>query len=400
MINHNIQKEYPKSIRDFAVRLYIRSPSAYNFVRESFNKNLPHKSTIQNWQQKIDGSPGFNKAIIPAIKSKILEASENGKKLKFSLQLDGMYIHSTLEGRSNGRVYGYEDLGTGGLETDQNNEEPKVAKEALVFLVNAINDRFKAPVAYFLINGIKSQELAYLVDDVLFFLESNGIDVISITFDGHRSNLSMCKVLGASLNAQKLQPSFESPHGNTIHILFDAAHMIKVIRNQLWQKQIIYDGNDKPIHWIHLKQLNKIQEKEGLRLANKVTRRHIDFHNEKMKVKLATQLFSKSVADAILFLKSSNVSGFDDCDSTAKFIEIINNMFDIFNSYSLYNAYKFKRAISEKNCDEIFAYLDMGVEYIKQLYYLGPNKEKVIPDIFIKQNNFGHSKKLERSILT
>lgn len=44
------------------------------------------------------------------------------------------------------RFYGYVDFGNR-YNTD---EERTEAKEALVFLVNAVNDRFKIPVAYFL----------------------------------------------------------------------------------------------------------------------------------------------------------------------------------------------------------------------------------------------------------
>lgn len=60
------------------------------------------------------------------------------------------------------------------------------------------------------------------------------------------------------------------------------------------------DGNQ--IKWTYLEQLNN-QNFETFHLANKLKDRHINFKNERMKVKLATQLFSLSVAEAIKFCR-------------------------------------------------------------------------------------------------
>ena len=46
-----------------------------------------------------------------------------------------------------------------------------------------------------------------------------------------------------------------------------------------------------------------MQEQEHLHCANKLTRHHINFENQKMKVHLATQLFSRSVAKSLEFCR-------------------------------------------------------------------------------------------------
>lgn len=56
--------------------------------------------------------------------------------------------------------------------------------------------------------------MAKTVEEVLYFLESNQIDVASIEFDGHRTNIWMCEKLGVSFD---FKPSFDSPSGNNIH---------------------------------------------------------------------------------------------------------------------------------------------------------------------------------------
>lgn len=73
-----------------------------------------------------------------------------------------------------------------------------------------------------------------------------------------------------------------------------------------------------------------------------------------MKVKLATQLLSMSVAKAITLcddlLKSSK---FKDSFATVNFITIMNNFFDVMNSRKFY-LYGFKRPIDKKKTNQTF----------------------------------------------
>lgn len=368
-------REYPQIIKDFAIQLSYHSTKAYNFVRKATENALPHINTVRSWQARFETPPGFNKSIIPAIKSKINQELIKGRKLKFSLQMDGMYINSTIQRDQKGNTYGFVNDGS----EEETESMPKIAKEALVFLINAANGRWKVPVAYYFINGLKTEQLARIVEDVIFFLESNQIDIISLTFDGHKTNISVCEYLGAKFCLNDLKPYFFSLNGTKIYILLDLCHMLKLIRNHFAAKKIIYDDTNEPVNWYYLWKLNEIQKVEGLTFANKITDRHISFANEKMKVKLASQLFSKSAADSLSYLQSTNKYNqtFSKCSSTIRFVEIMNNMFDVFNSMSLYSTYSYKRALSPKNYVEIFSYLDDCVVYLKSLSYLGANNEKV-----------------------
>ena len=53
-----------------------------------------------------------------------------------------------------------------------------------------------------------------------------------------------------------------------------------------------------------------------------------------MRVKLAAQTLSASVAKALQYVHNLNIDGFDDCLGTAKFVSIFDRLFDIFNSKS------------------------------------------------------------------
>lgn len=117
----------------------------------------------------------------------------------------------------------------------------------------------------------------------------------------------------------------------------------------------MFDNNDKQIKWQLLINLNKLQQNEGLRFGNKLTPRHINFRQQIMKVKLATQLLSMSVAKALLLCDEVlNSRQFQDSSGTVNFITLINNFFDIMNSRKC-NFYGYKRPIDRKSKSEIFS---------------------------------------------
>jgi len=83
----------------------------------------------------------------------------------------------------------------------------------------------------------------------------------------------------------------------------------------------------------------------------------------KMKVKLATQLLSKLVADALFFCQNNlSLKDFEDCDGTIRFIRIINDAFDILNSRNIKSTGKKKHFVNSilvksKNLKIIFFHI-------------------------------------------
>ena len=66
-----------------------------------------------------------------------------------------------------------------------------------------------------------------------------------------------------------------------------------------------------------------MQIKDGLHAANKITDKHVYFENQKMRVSLAAQTLSRSVAVALRTIRDLGYSQFKDCEATAEFIEVI-----------------------------------------------------------------------------
>lgn len=100
---------------------------------------------------------------------------------------------------------------------------------------------------------------------------------------------------------------------------FDFAHKIGEI----------YQSNQGLTPAVPIKLANKfcyldiLQEKGHLHLGNKLTKQHKDFRQNVMKVRLAVQVFSQSVADALDTLRSMDeYPEFKDSAGTARFLRV------------------------------------------------------------------------------
>jgi len=51
LLSQHTFNNYPPEIQNFATSLHFYSPKAYEYVRETFMKILPHESTIRSWFQ-------------------------------------------------------------------------------------------------------------------------------------------------------------------------------------------------------------------------------------------------------------------------------------------------------------------------------------------------------------
>lgn len=154
--------------------------------------------------------------------------------------------------------------------------------------------------------------------------------------------------------------------GEEVFLMIDYVHCLKLLRNVFASQNYLIDADGKKISWKFIKRLQEVQDENGLKLANKLTFRHVNFHDQKMKVNLASQVFSKSVADAINTLREIGDPQFVDSEGTENFLRIINDLFDIMNSRSPH-APGFKAPLSKWNSHISFDRLDSCFQYISKL---------------------------------
>ena len=236
----------------------------------------------------------------------------------------------------------------------ENSEEQ--ASEALGFLLVGLRSHWKTPIGYFLTNKTNAAIQASLVKSALSLVADFGFRVWSLTCDGTATNFETLRLLGCSFtpNYDKMVVSFKHPtRPYNVHSILDACHMVKLARNTLGNYGKFLSGSGHVISWEYIEKLCKLQDDEGLTLANKIGINHIKWQQHKMKVKYAVQTLSSSVAKALKFLQSDlKHADFQNCGPTVDFITTIDKLFDILNSRYAY-ARGFKHPIKMQNLESI-----------------------------------------------
>lgn len=76
------RKPYSVEMKQFALTLYGYSRKSYDYVRETLQDSLPSVSTIKNWLNKVDGSPGFSNQALTQLSRMVQEQKMLGQEVK------------------------------------------------------------------------------------------------------------------------------------------------------------------------------------------------------------------------------------------------------------------------------------------------------------------------------
>ena len=337
--------------RQFAGTLHYYSPAAYSFVRSRF-KSMPHPRTIRRWMSAFNGQPGLTEESFNAIAAENL--SSDSKYKICALTMDEMEIKKRIDRDKTGKLYGFIDLGCGPLDDDSHPQATKV----LVVLAIGINGHWKLPLAYYLTNGADADLQASILNDVLRKLWDCGCLAVSVTFDGLPANQKTLAQLGGSLEIGNMKSLFPHPCDSNVSVavIFDACHMLKLARNLFNEYQIINIPGVGKAKWRHIEMLQDKQSQEGLTLANKLTKQHVHFKTQKMKVRLAVQVLSSSCANALEFLRVNGYSDFMDTAPTELLLLQLDKLFDILNCRSAFGK-GYKSPMNASNLSSRVKYL-------------------------------------------
>ena len=307
---------------------------------------LPHPSTLRRWASNVYCQPGFLQNVLDAA-TKFSEDDPNNRFC--SLIVDEMALRQQCKWNSSDHRYsGLVDFGGGPVDNT-------VASQALVLMLVGLKGRWKAPIGFFFTSHVNGNDLANVIKTAICKAADNGLIVKAIVSDGLSANMKAAKLLGCDLNHRTPRTYFQHPHPKhkeqKIFFICDAAHMLKLMRNLLDERKCLLrrlpSNETVIISWKYIEKLHELQSNESLYLANKLSGRHVNYSNVKMKVNIAAQTLSSSVAQAIAFLRDEmRHPEFAGSEATCHFIMIIDRLFDILNSKNPY-AKGFKGALSE-----------------------------------------------------
>lgn len=355
-----------ESVRKFILTLRFYSPRAYDYVRMKFGKNLPHPATIRKWYQQsgVQSDSGICQRTMELLKNKVEELKISNQDLYCGLVHDEMNIRQHVQWLDDKKEFsGFITFG----KVDEDSETLPLATHVLVYLLNGINIPFNLPIAYYFIAELEGIDKVILKTSIMEKLAQTGIKLITSTFDGHPTNIVCCEILGSSFDLKNFRPQFKNPSNDSmVYPFLDTPHMLKLIRNHLADKKTFYDRLGRAISWRYFEALVDLKEKDDF-VTHKMTKNHIHFKKNVMKVSLATETFSSSVAESMRSLMERNHNTFKNAEATIEFTERMDKLFDILNSDVQRPDNSYKSAITCETSAEIFAFLDDTSDYIKGL---------------------------------
>ena len=339
---------FSNSDKELALTLYYQSPKCYRTLRKLFH--LPCKQTLLDWTKVIDVQPGISDFImnVLAIKAKSMNESErNCVLLMDEVSLKPGYQYDI----ENDIIDGFVDYGHLGRKN-------RGANRALVFMIRGLRSCIKQTIGYFFSqNACPAGTLKNLLLSVIDKVNESGFRVRAVIGDVGSSNSSM---VFSKMDLNENEPYFYH-NDNKVYFFFDPPHLLKCTRNNLHNHDFII--NEDTISWQYVKIFYLKDGRLKIKMAPKLTDRHIMLPAfSKMKVKLASQVFSRSVYVGMLTQVNTNQMT-TEAIPTADFVRKMNDLFDCFNGKKVCHPNAYKRALSDKTIH--VEYLNEMVSYIR-----------------------------------
>lgn len=201
-------------------------------------------------------------------------------------------------------------------------------------MARGIYGQWKFPIAYYLAHsGVNKNILKELIIDIVKKLFDVGLCPKLIVCDQSTSNQSALKLL----NISEENPFFFVNGHKIFTLYYDVPHLLKSVRNNFIEA--CFQKDNKIFSFNDIKETYKIDKSNKKSKALiKITDSHIHPTSfQKMRVKLAVQVFSHSMSSAIRTCAETEQLLSKTAFYTADFIEFMNNLFDCLNSRSLFS---------------------------------------------------------------
>ena len=336
------RRYHPQIIR-FALSLHGKSPAAYREIRDSGAMILPSERVLRDYKNYFKPKAGLNVDNIESLRDKASSAA--GIQRYVVLVMDEMKIQSNLVfDKYSGDLIGFVDLGDPMTNYACLGDEDVMATHALAFLVRGMCSDMKHIIAYYFTENVTSYQLMSVFWKIVGVLEvSLNLWVIAAVNDGASPNRKFFEL--HSMFMSDVENEVVSDVVYKVNNLFamdrfifffpDACHLIKIARNCLYNsgsgsRSRLMWNNGSYLLFRHIADLFYSNQEFALHVFPKLSLDHIVLTPySKMKVKLATQVLSRSVAIALEESDNEEVLG------TAQFCRMMNDLFDCTNVRSL-----------------------------------------------------------------
>ncbi|CAI6353718.1 unnamed protein product [Macrosiphum euphorbiae] len=339
---------YSNEIKQLALSIYFLGPRVYNLLHNPLS--LPTSRTLRRVTSKYEIDPGLNDFLFNFVSFKI--SSFKPEALDCVLCADEMALKTNLfYNVSKDKIIGFHE------SNSRRKYEP--AKYALVLMLRGINENWKQPIAYFHVSSsCTGTDLKDIIMSTICRLQNIKLNIKAFITDQGTNFVSFSKSFYVSPN----KPYFEVD-GKQIFYIFDPPHLLKSTRNMFFKHNFLI--NDSIVTKAHIDSFYNYDSENNLRLAPKLKHAHIHPGPfEKMRVYLAAQIFSNSVASGMSTTLTSGILP-PSAQYTIDFISDMDKLFDIFNSYKAPNLKEFNKPF--KNTESQINHLNKMAEVFRNM---------------------------------
>nr|DBA31379.1 TPA: hypothetical protein GDO54_007240 [Pyxicephalus adspersus] len=341
--------EYSAQQRLFSLTLYLYGPLSYKYLRKEMKLPLPGSKRLHQWLKSDCKGPGINSTVIEALLEK--KQAQPYLYSRACIVMDTIPVQQNVVFDSQRNEFvGLVNLGAGGTGS----AAQEVANEVLVFMLVGTTGHWKVPVAYFFVKLLTAEAQKQLISHVLYELSENGFEVVAVSMERSPRNEDMCTLLGCTFtDPWNPQTFFSLPSNDFKHyVIFDMCYELKTVNNIVEELGSLL-GPDGTISWQYIDELMNIP-----RSARKFP--------QLAKMPLLANKLSNTVADAVKLIQEVKCQEIDYSQATVNFIQIIDQLFDIFNSSSM-RLQGNKGSVSYFNLEEKLQILQGTREYLLTL---------------------------------
>jgi hypothetical protein len=308
---------WPTDVKTFALQLQYKSAASYRFLSNTLE--LPSSDTLLKFVNSSVGriQPGFSATMFRVVGLRVKDMKLHDRQC--SLVFDELSLKCELAyDKFLDRVTGYTDNGL-------------LATHALVFMVRGLRLKWKQAIAYFFTHStVQTSTLSELVKTCIDKLKQVGLYVRCVVCDQGSTNVAALRQLGYSESLPELKLLDAD---NKVYVIFDVPHLIKNVRNNFMKHHVTFGNGETFASWADITEFYSADKQHQIRLAPRLTDGHIDLTSaRKMRVRLAAQVLSHSVAAGINTLVALNRLNAESAKHTADFVEKMDVLFDLMNS--------------------------------------------------------------------
>jgi len=320
------KRKYSPAIIRLAMMIKFYSSSGYRALRDSRFMILPSESTLYSYMVPKRDS-GVNQ-------QRLNELSQVAKdfpteKREVSIVFDEMALQPNVNFDASGQMEGF--------ATNKNCDNAQLATSMLCFMIQGLKLNFHEIVFFHPVHNLDSQFLQLCFLQAINLVMKSGFRPILAVCDNHTVNRKMYRNISRRTDDELMfNPVIVNPYNSSekIILIHDSVHILKCLRNNWFRKPYWKQDDESQISWKLLDVLLEHEKEMPIRKAHNLSTKAVKPNNmEKQKVKLAYNVVSWPVRNALIFYCESNPELFpqSDVDATVGFMDASRTFFDILN---------------------------------------------------------------------